>query len=192
MHSRQADGWLSGSDTMTLFFYRMMGAAMLDGGMYEGIEHDRTVTWQAAAVVLLSSLAAGLCAGAWYGGSLQIFVFFSTVALVTWVAWAVMMFHIGTRLLPGRDTDATLGELLRTTGFAASPGVLQVFGVFPGMAWPVSIVTWLWMFAAMVVGVRHALDYSSTGRALAVCGLAATLALTLAIVSGVLFGPTLH
>jgi hypothetical protein len=177
---------------MTLFFYRLMGAAMLDGGMYEGIEADRTVTWQAVAAVLLSSLAAGISAGGWYGGGLQIFVFFSAVALITWVAWAVMMFQIGTRILPGRDTDATLGELLRTTGFASSPGLLQVFGVFPAMAIPVTVGTWLWMFAAMVVGVRHALDYSTTGRALAVCGLAAALALTLAIVSGVLFGPTLH
>jgi hypothetical protein len=177
---------------MTLFLYRMMGAAMLDGGMYEGIEHDRTVTTQAAAVVVLSSLAAGLCVGAWYEGGLQVFIFFSTVALVTWIAWAIMTFHIGTRILPGGETSATVGELLRTTGFAASPGVLQAFGLFPGMAVPVAIVTWLWMFAAMVVGVRHALDYTSTARALAVCGLAAALALTLAMVSGVLFGPTLH
>jgi hypothetical protein len=177
---------------MTLFFYRMMGAAMLDGGMYEGIEHDRSVTRQAAAVVLLSSLAAGLGAGGLYGGSLQRFVFFSAIALVTWVAWAVMMFHIGTRILPGRHTKATLGELLRTTGFAASPGLLLAFAVFPGMAIPVGVATWLWMFAAMVVGVRHALDYDRTSRALAVCGLAAGLALTLALVSGVLFGPTLQ
>jgi hypothetical protein len=177
---------------MTLFLYRLMGAAMLDGGMYEGIEADRSVTRQAAVVVVLSSLAAGLSAGGWYGGGLQIFVFFSAVALITWVAWAVMMFHIGTRVLPGPDTRATLGELLRTTGFAASPGLLQVFGVFPGMAIPVSVATWLWMFAAMVIGVRHALDYSSTARALAVCGLAAGLVLTMALVSGVLFGPTLR
>ena len=177
---------------MTLFFYRMMGAAMLDAGMYEGIEHDRAVTQQAAAAVLLSSLAAGLCLGGWYNGGLHVFLFFSAVALITWVGWAVMTFHIGTRILPSRETSATLGELLRTTGFAASPGLLQAFGVFPGMAVPVAVVTWAWMFVAMVVGVRHALDYQSTARALAVCGLAAALALTMAIVSGVLFGPTLH
>jgi hypothetical protein len=177
---------------MTLFLYRLMGAAMLDGGMYEGIEHDRRVTRQAAAAVVLSSLAAGLCIRGWYEGGLQVFVFFSAVALITWVAWAVMTYHIGTRLLPGRDTSATIGELLRTTGFAASPGLLQAFGLFPGMAIPVSVVAWSWMFVAMVFGVRHALDYDSTGRALAVCGLAAALALTVAIVSGVLFGPTLH
>jgi hypothetical protein len=177
---------------MTLFLYRLMGAAMLDGGMYEGIEHDRRVTRQAAAAVVLSSLAAGLCVGGWYEGGLQVFFFFSALALITWVAWAVMTFHIGTRLLPGRDTSATVGELLRTTGFAASPGLLQAFGMFPGMAIPVSVVAWSWMFVAMVFGVRHALDYDSTGRALAVCGLAAALALTVAIVSGVLFGPTLH
>ena len=44
--------------------------------------------------------------------------------------------------------------------------------------------------AAMVIGVRHALDYSSTGRALAVCGLAFLLALIVAFVMGVFLGPT--
>jgi hypothetical protein len=46
------------------------------------------------------------------------------------------------------------------------------------------------MFAAMVIGVRHALDYQNTGRALAVCGIAASLSLLLAIIAGVLFART--
>ena len=46
-----------------MFFYRLMGAAMLDHSMYEGIEADRSITGQAVAAVLLSSLAAGFGAG---------------------------------------------------------------------------------------------------------------------------------
>jgi 1-acyl-sn-glycerol-3-phosphate acyltransferase len=37
------------------------------------------------------------------------------------------------------------------------------------LGWVVVIVAWLWTLAAMVVGVRQALDYKSTWRAVAVC-----------------------
>lgn len=173
-----------------LFFYRLMGAAMLDAAMYEGIEADRQVTGQATAAVILASLAAGVGAAGWYGGDLRSLVACSLIALVTWVAWATLMFELGTRLMPEPETKATLGQLLRTTGFAAAPGLLQVFAVLPGMVIPIFAATTVWMFAAMVVGVRHALDYQSTWRALAVCAVAGTLSIGLAIVLGVLFGST--
>jgi hypothetical protein len=176
---------------MTLFFYRVMGAAVLDGGSYEGVEANPQVTWQAATVVVLSSVAAGVGAGGLYGLHAATFAAFAALALATWVAWAMLAFQIGTRLLPGPDTRATLGQLLRTTGFAAAPGLLQVFALLPGMAVAVFVLTIGWMFAAMVVGVRHALDYQSTWRALAVCAVAALLSASLAVLASLVFGPAL-
>jgi hypothetical protein len=173
-----------------LFFYRLMGAAMFDRSMYEGIEADRSLTGQAVAAVLLSSLAAGFGAGGWFTGDLRMFATVSALALITWVAWAVLMHQIGTRMLPEPQTRATLGELLRTVGFAAAPGLLQVFAVFPVVTIPVFVGTMIWMFAAMVIAVRHALDYRSSWRALAVCGIAFSLVAVLAFVMGVFFGPT--
>jgi hypothetical protein len=173
-----------------LFFYRLMGAAMLDRSMYEGIEADRSLTGQAVAAVLLSSLAAGFGAGGWFTGDLRMFATVSALALITWVAWAVLMHQIGTRMLPEPQTRATLGELLRTVGFATAPGLLQVFAVFPVVTIPVFAGTIVWMFVAMVIGVRHALDYRSSWRALAVCGIAFSLVGILAFVIGVIFAPT--
>jgi Na+/citrate or Na+/malate symporter len=48
------------------------------------------------------------------------------------------------------------------------------------------------MLAAMVVGVRQALDYQSTPRAILVCVLGWVLAGAMAIVIGLLFGPALQ
>jgi len=163
---------------------------MLDGSMYEGIEGDRSITWQAAVAVLLSSLAAGFGAGGWSTGDPRMFAAVSAIALVTWIAWAVLMHQIGTRLLPEPQTRATLGELLRTVGFAAAPGLLQILAAFPAVTVPVFVVSVAWMFAAMVIGVRHALDYTSSTRALAVCGIAFSLVIVVAIGIGVIFGPT--
>jgi hypothetical protein len=35
------------------------------------------------------------------------------------------------RILPSAETRVDVGELLRTLGFAATPGLIQVFGVSP-------------------------------------------------------------
>jgi hypothetical protein len=121
-----------------------------------------------------------------YGDRLITFAVVACTAVVTWAAWAMLAQQIGTRLLSAPRTSATWGELLRTTGFAAAPGFLQVFAVFPGARTPIFAATGLWMFAAMVVGVRHALDYRSTARALAVCALAVALSAALAFVFSLL------
>lgn len=176
---------------MMTFFYRLMGAAMLDGGTYEQLEHDPHATWQALLVVVLSSLAAG------YGVRLQIwagpgaFVRVALIALIAWIAWAVLTLQIGSRVMPEPATQSDTGEMLRTIGFAAAPGLLQVFGVIPGVSTPVFVISGLWMFAAMVIAIRHALDYSSTLRALAVCFIGALTVVLFAFVLGLIFGANL-
>lgn len=176
---------------MGLYLYRLMGAASLDATMYEGIEADRSTTIQAAATVLLASLAAGVGAGGWYGVAPATLGAMSVTAGLTWLGWALLIFHVGTHVLPTPQTRVTFGELLRTTGFAAAPGLLQVFALLPGLAGLVFTITSLWMLATMVVAVQHALDYTSTWRAVAVCLVAVTLLLVLAALLGVLWGPSL-
>jgi hypothetical protein len=175
---------------MMIFLYRLMGAAMLDAGTYEQVEADHRATAQSLLVVVLASLAAG--AGArlqTWSGAIG-FVRISVIALVTWIAWAVLTVQIGTRVLPQRQTHADSGEMMRTLGFAATPGLLQVFGMIPGVGKPVFAITLVWMFAAMVTAVKHALDYSSVGRALAVCALAALVVIVFAFGLGVLLSTT--
>jgi hypothetical protein len=155
------------------FFYRLMGAAMLDAGTYEQLENDRHATWQAMLVVVLASAAAAAGIRLDIGGGPADFLRIASIALITWVAWAILTLQVGSRVLPEQQTRSDTGEMMRTIGFAAAPGILQVFAAIPGVAVPVFVITTAWMFAAMVVAIRHALDYRSIGRALAVCGVAA-------------------
>jgi hypothetical protein len=176
---------------MNLFGYRLVGAALLDRAMYEGIEADRNALGQALAVVLLSSLAAGIGIAGWQGPDLGLLLSVATVALASWVAWAMLMLQIGGRLLATTGTRTSLTELMRTIGFAASPGLLQAFGAFPRVTVFVFVVSWIWMFVATVVAVRQALDFTSTARTLLVCALAAGLCAVAAFVLSLFFGPLL-
>ena len=80
---------------------------------------------------------------------------------------------------------------MRTIGFAASPGLLQAFGAFPRVTLLAFGVAWIWMFAATVVAVRQALDFTSTARTLLVCALAAFICLAAAVVLSWGMGPVL-
>jgi hypothetical protein len=66
----------------------------------------------------------------------------------------------------------------------------MAFGALPGTRTPVFALSGLWILAAMVVAIRQALDYDSTARAIAVCVVAALLAVLFAMLIGVVFGPS--
>jgi hypothetical protein len=174
----------------TPFTMRLIGAMALDPVTYEEVEADRSATGQALLVVVLSSVGAGIGARGLGSGSLRSTVFISAVSLVAWAAWALLTYEIGTRVLPEAQTHADVGELLRTIGFAAAPGMLRIFGIVPGASVPAFAITAVWMLVAMIVAVRQALDYTSTARAVAVCVLGWALALVFAIGLGLVFGPT--
>jgi hypothetical protein len=171
------------------FLRRLIGAVALRVTTYEDVEADRRATGQAVAVVVLSSLAAGFGARGFGAGTAVDIAFYSAVALMAWVAWAFVVYEIGTRILPGAQTRADVGELLRTTGFAAAPGLLRIVGVLPGMTIPSFAIAAVWMLLAMIIAVRQALDYTSTSRAVAVCVLGWVLAIAFALLFGLMFGP---
>jgi hypothetical protein len=118
-------------------------------------------------VVVLSSLAAGI-GGLSEGGGAGLLVITIT-ALISWGVWAYLTYFIGTRLFPEPQTSSDPGELLRTIGFASSPGLIRIVGIIPGLAVIVHFVAGIWMLVAMVIAVRQALDYKSTWRAVGVC-----------------------
>ena len=93
--------------------------------------------------------------------------------------------------MPEPQTRGDVGELLRTIGFASTPGLIRLLAVITPIAIPVFALSAVWMLAAMIVAVRQALDYRHTSRAIAVCVLGWALAVAMAVVLGLFFGPTL-
>lgn len=168
---------------MSSFTDRMIGAAKLDPAIYEEVEADTGALGQALAVVLLSSLAAGI-------GSMLYLGFFAGLflgtlsALLGWVVWAFLTWIIGTKLLPEAQTEADMGQLLRTIGFSAAPGMLRIFGIIPVIGGLIVLACNIWMLVAMVVAVRQALDYTSTWRAVGVCAIGFVILL---VIQGLLF-----
>ena len=148
-------------------YQRMIRATKLEDAVYEEVENDRSATGQAVGVIVISSLAAGI--GAVTHGGLGGIIAALIGALIGWAVWIALIYAIGVKLLPEPNTRSDPAELLRTTGFAASPGVLRIAGIIPGLGPLLVLAASIWMLVAMVVAVRQALDYESTGRAVGVC-----------------------
>jgi hypothetical protein len=177
---------------MTTFLHRVTGAALLNPAIYEEVEADRTATMQALAVVALSSLAAGVGAMGLTSVRITALAGISLLAFALWVMWAVLTLQIGARIFPTSRTQADVGQLLRTIGFATAPGILRIAGIIPGTTTIVFALTAIWMLMAMIVAIRQALDYTSTARAFAVCALGWALSFGFAAGVGLFWSPPLH
>jgi hypothetical protein len=138
---------------------RMKGAALLRIEMYEEVEADQTATGQAAGVVALVAVAQAI-GGAGEGGFGILAGLIS--ALLGWLLWAGITYLIGAKLLGG---TATWGELLRTIGFAQTPGVLQVLGIIPVLGGLIRFAVAIWVLIAGIIAIRQALDVG-TGKAI--------------------------
>lgn len=144
---------------------RMLRAARLDASVYEEVEADTTALGQAMTVVVLSSMAGGIGTHNGLGGLIA----GAIASLIGWYIWAFLTYYIGTKWLPEPTTEADVGQMLRTLGFASTPGLIRIVGLIPGVGMIALIAAPIWMLCTMVVAVRQALDYGSTARAIVVC-----------------------
>lgn len=166
---------------------RVIGALRLEPKTFEEVEADQNATGQAMMVVVASAVAAGI-GSIGSGLGLGMLVFTLVGALVGWFVWAFLTFLIGTKLMPEAGTHADMGQMLRVLGFAAAPGLFGILRIIPFLGWIIGFLVMVWQLMAMVVAVRQALDYSSTGRAVLVCLIGWVVYLIIMAVFGVMAG----
>jgi hypothetical protein len=172
--------------TLATFQERIIGALSLDARTFEEVEADRNATGQAVGVVLLAAASEAIGIA---GLRPSLLIPALIGAIVGWLAWALVTFLVGTKILPERQTRADMGEMLRVLGFAAAPGMFGILGIIPFLGVLLRFAIWIWWLMAMVVAVRQALDYTSTGRAVLVCVIGWIVKLLVyAILSPLFFG----
>ena len=145
---------------------RMIGAARLRAETYEEVEHDRGATVQALVVVIIVAAFSGI--GTYLSGDaslLDAVILGAARGVVVWAVWALVTWMIGATLLKTPETEADWGQLARCTGFAQTPGLLNILIFIPFVGWVIGLVSLVWQFVAMLVAVRQSLDYKSTWRA---------------------------
>ena len=152
---------------MSRFLNRFFRAAKLDASLYQEIIEDGGAMNQALIVVLIYSMASA------YGTFGRTGVTAINIGMITtllgWYVWAFSTYIIGARILPETQTKPDRKALMRTLGFASAPGVLRLLGFVQGLGLTILLIAAIWMVAAATVGVKQALSYESTSRAMGVC-----------------------
>lgn len=143
---------------------RLLRAAGLEPEIFQEIAADREATAQAALVVVLAGLCAGL--GTMLAGRGAGKLIDGTVTgLVTWLVWSWFAYAAGVLVCQG---TANYGRLLRAVGLAHAPLLLRVLRFVPGVGGALWEAASLWAIFAGVIAVREALGLN-TARALAAC-----------------------
>lgn len=153
----------------------MARAALLDHHLYEEVEAEPRSLGQASVVVLLASAAGAL--GGWLAGAAPLHVAIDLAEpIVLWLGGSVFSYMLGATFLRGPHTATDYAEVLRTVGFAFTPGCLRVLAAVPPpeLGLVLTLTADVWMLLAGIVAVRQACDFT-TVRAITTFGIAYAL-----------------
>jgi hypothetical protein len=82
-------------------------------------------------------------------------------SILTWLVWAILIYVIGVKLFPDKNTKVSFKKVLTAVGFAHAPGLLRFFAVTPNMMIPIIFLTQFWIFAGLIISTKQILGFKS-------------------------------
>lgn len=143
---------------------RMIRACKLDPGLYSEVREQPETVIQAAAVLGISALAAGI-------GSIGKIGFWGIIlgtmnAVIIWFIWAYIAYFIGAKVFYNPQTYANYYEFLRVVAYSSAPGVIRVLGLLPLLQGLVFLAGNIWMMISMSQALMQVLHYTDRKKAL--------------------------
>ena len=160
-------------DEIKNVYRRVLGVLRLDPQTLAEIHADPRSTYQAVAVVFISSLAVSVqVPGGWFTTLVVPLGF-----IAWWVVAAFVIYWLATTFFTEEDAAPTAyAPVARGIGYAMAPRILQIFLIVIALPFPLGrIIQFLslgWMFAAMAVSTHIALGRPSYTRVTIIIALA--------------------
>tara|TARA_Y100000816_G_C25998236_1_gene521478 strand:- start:430 stop:972 length:543 start_codon:yes stop_codon:yes gene_type:complete len=86
-------------------------------------------------------------------------------AILTWFVWAILIYVIGVKLFPDKQSKVPFKKILTSVGYAHSPGLLRFFAITPELMIPIIFLTQFWIFAALIISTKQVLNLKSNFKA---------------------------
>jgi hypothetical protein len=169
-------GLTLGDRSRSSLVQRLIAALRLDLRLYEEVSADVAASGQAFRVVLLAGVSNGLGLVRRFGSTG--IVAGVGAALVGWALWAAVIWLIA-RLFRHQSQGRSL---LRTLGFANSPGVFLILGGFPTVGPLIRYIVVAWLVATTVRAVQATFGIAAR-RALAISIIGFVVYLVLGVLS---------
>ena len=93
-------------------------------------------------------------------------------AILTWFIWAILIFVIGVKIFPDKQTKVSIKKVLTGVGFAHAPGLLRFFAITPELMIPIIFLTQFWIFASLIISKREILNLKSNFKSFGIIFLA--------------------
>ena len=81
--------------------------------------------------------------------------------MITWFIWALLIFVVGVKLFPDKETKVPFKKVLIAVGYAHAPGILRFFAVTPELMIPIIFLTQFWIFAGLIISTKQILNLKS-------------------------------
>jgi len=82
-------------------------------------------------------------------------------AILTWFIWSILIFVLGVKIFPDKQTKVSFKKVLTAVGFAHAPGLLRFFAITPDLMIPIIFITQFWIFASLIISTREILNLKS-------------------------------
>ena len=116
----------------------------------------------AGLVMILDGIAGAVAANSIVKTSIGIS---GLTAILTWLVWAIFIYVIGVKIFPDKESKIPFKKVLISVGYAHAPGLLRFFAVTPDLVLLIVFLTQFWIFASLIISVKHTLNIKSSFKA---------------------------
>ena len=102
-------------------------------------------------------------------------------AILTWFIWSILIFVLGVKIFPDKQTKVSFKKVLTAIGFAHAPGLLRFFAVTPELMIPIIFITQFWIFASLIISTKQILNLRSNFKSFGIVFLSFLIIIFLSI-----------
>tara|TARA_B100000686_G_scaffold351483_1_gene450408 strand:+ start:414 stop:959 length:546 start_codon:yes stop_codon:yes gene_type:complete len=147
------------AEFLNIFF----SSLKLDKSLYKDNKNfGEAAIYFAGLIMILDGVAGAVAANTIIKTSIGIS---GLTAIITWFIWSLLIFVVGVKLFPDKESKVPFKKVLIAVGYAHAPGILRFFAVTPEFIIPVIFLTQFWIFAGLIISTKQILNLKSNLKA---------------------------
>ena len=127
----------------------------LDKNLYKDTKYfGEAAIYFAGLIMILDGVAGAVAANSIVKTSIGIS---GLTAILTWLVWSILIYVIGVKIFPEKESKIPFKKVLVSVGYAHAPGLVRFFAVVPELVIPIIFLTQFWIFASLIISTKQIL-----------------------------------
>ena len=151
----------------------------LDKNLYKDTKYfGEAAIYFAGLIMILDGVAGAVAANSIVKTSIGIS---GLTAILTWLVWSILIYVIGVKIFPEKESKIPFKKILIGVGYAHSPGLIRFFAVTPDIVLLIVFLTQFWIFASLIISTKQILNLKNNFKAFGIVFLSFLIILFLSI-----------